>query len=212
MLHWNLTESSGCLYVTCCTRRSKYLADSACVWHSERTVFENVVPQKMSSVYLVRADMLWIHSENSWSSFFSSVIGWALETNCSGKKTKNKPKKKLLNISDAHFSNGYTVDRKLGLRLGFIGQQKKTKLPQYNVSREKMAKTTRKTQPTLYQLTLPPFNHCPQGMGVSTVSAARILRGQLEGASGEETMLAMDTFPYVALSKVTTQSRWPCST
>lgn len=68
------------------------------------------------------------------------------------------------------------------------------------------------TIPTLYQLTLQPFNHCPPGMGVSTVSAARILRGQLEGGSGEETMLAMDTFPYVALSKVTTQSRWPCGT
>lgn len=27
----------------------------------------------------------------------------------------------------------------------------------------------------------------------------------MEGGSGEETMLAMDTFPYVALSKVTTQ-------
>lgn len=39
-------------------------------------------------------------------------------------------------------------------------------------------------------------------MGVSTVSAARILRGQMEGGSGEEAMLAMDTFPYVALSKV----------
>ncbi|KAK9519436.1 hypothetical protein VZT92_022166 [Zoarces viviparus] len=39
------------------------------------------------------------------------------------------------------------------------------------------------------------------GMGVSTVTAARILRGQMEGGSGEETMLAMDTFPYVALSK-----------
>uniref|UniRef100_A0A3B4WDF2 Alkaline phosphatase n=1 Tax=Seriola lalandi dorsalis TaxID=1841481 RepID=A0A3B4WDF2_SERLL len=39
------------------------------------------------------------------------------------------------------------------------------------------------------------------GMGVSTVSAARILRGQMEGASGEETVLAMDTFPYLALSK-----------
>ncbi|XP_039979345.1 intestinal-type alkaline phosphatase-like, partial [Xiphias gladius] len=39
------------------------------------------------------------------------------------------------------------------------------------------------------------------GMGVSTVSAARILRGQMEGSSGEETVLAMDTFPYVALSK-----------
>ncbi|XP_056116500.1 alkaline phosphatase, intestinal, tandem duplicate 1 [Rhinichthys klamathensis goyatoka] len=39
------------------------------------------------------------------------------------------------------------------------------------------------------------------GMGVSTVSAARILRGQMEGRSGEETVLAMDTFPYVALSK-----------
>ncbi|XP_026092215.1 intestinal-type alkaline phosphatase-like [Carassius auratus] len=39
------------------------------------------------------------------------------------------------------------------------------------------------------------------GMGVSTVSAARILRGQMEGQSGEETVLAMDTFPYVSLSK-----------
>ncbi|XP_029684753.1 alkaline phosphatase, intestinal, tandem duplicate 1 isoform X1 [Takifugu rubripes] len=46
-----------------------------------------------------------------------------------------------------------------------------------------------------------PINHCLPGMGVSTVSAARILRGQMEGGSGEETMLAMDTFPYVALSK-----------
>lgn len=39
------------------------------------------------------------------------------------------------------------------------------------------------------------------GMGVSTVSAARILRGQMEGRSGEETVLTMDSFPYVALSK-----------
>uniref|UniRef100_A0AAV2KWI8 Alkaline phosphatase n=1 Tax=Knipowitschia caucasica TaxID=637954 RepID=A0AAV2KWI8_KNICA len=39
------------------------------------------------------------------------------------------------------------------------------------------------------------------GMGVSTVSAARILRGQMKGRSGEETVLSMDTFPYVALSK-----------
>ncbi|XP_055074730.1 alkaline phosphatase, intestinal, tandem duplicate 1 [Misgurnus anguillicaudatus] len=39
------------------------------------------------------------------------------------------------------------------------------------------------------------------GMGVSTVSAARILRGQMRGKSGEETVLAMDSFPYVALSK-----------
>ncbi|XP_046893013.1 alkaline phosphatase, intestinal, tandem duplicate 1 isoform X2 [Hypomesus transpacificus] len=39
------------------------------------------------------------------------------------------------------------------------------------------------------------------GMGVSTVSAARILRGQMEGHLGEETVLAMDSFPYLALSK-----------
>ncbi|KAI1892145.1 hypothetical protein AGOR_G00150970 [Albula goreensis] len=39
------------------------------------------------------------------------------------------------------------------------------------------------------------------GMGVSTVSAARILRGQMGGADGEETQLTMDTFPYLALSK-----------
>ncbi|XP_069053405.1 intestinal-type alkaline phosphatase 1-like [Lepisosteus oculatus] len=39
------------------------------------------------------------------------------------------------------------------------------------------------------------------GMGVSTVSATRILKGQMEGNSGEETVLTMDTFPHLALSK-----------
>nr|XP_046248803.1 alkaline phosphatase-like [Scatophagus argus] len=39
------------------------------------------------------------------------------------------------------------------------------------------------------------------GMGVTTVTAARILKGQLAGKSGEETSLVMDTFPHVALSK-----------
>ncbi|XP_016403658.1 alkaline phosphatase-like [Sinocyclocheilus rhinocerous] len=40
------------------------------------------------------------------------------------------------------------------------------------------------------------------GMGVPTVTAARILKGQLSGQNGEETQLEMDKFPYVALSKV----------
>lgn len=40
------------------------------------------------------------------------------------------------------------------------------------------------------------------GMGVPTVTAARILKGQLGGRSGEETDLVMDTFPHLALSKV----------
>ncbi|GAA6095827.1 intestinal-type alkaline phosphatase [Tachysurus ichikawai] len=39
------------------------------------------------------------------------------------------------------------------------------------------------------------------GMGVPTVTAARILKGQLAGKNGEETMLTMDMFPYLALSK-----------
>ncbi|XP_018606100.1 alkaline phosphatase-like [Scleropages formosus] len=39
------------------------------------------------------------------------------------------------------------------------------------------------------------------GMGISTVTAARILKGQLSGHSGEETQLEMDKFPYVALAK-----------
>ncbi|XP_078522663.1 intestinal-type alkaline phosphatase-like [Lissotriton helveticus] len=39
------------------------------------------------------------------------------------------------------------------------------------------------------------------GMGVPTVTATRILSGQLEGKVGEENTLAMDTFPFVALSK-----------
>ena len=40
------------------------------------------------------------------------------------------------------------------------------------------------------------------GMGVSTVTAARIFKGQLQGKPGEETVLAWEDFPHVGLSKV----------
>jgi alkaline phosphatase len=39
------------------------------------------------------------------------------------------------------------------------------------------------------------------GMGVATVTAARILEGQRRGESGEENLLSFERFPYVALSK-----------
>lgn len=39
-------------------------------------------------------------------------------------------------------------------------------------------------------------------MGVSTVTAARILKGQLQNRKGEESLLEMEKFPYVALAKV----------
>ncbi|KAF3690204.1 Alkaline phosphatase [Channa argus] len=39
------------------------------------------------------------------------------------------------------------------------------------------------------------------GMGVPTVTAARILKGQLKGQSGEETLLEMDKFPFLSLAK-----------
>ena len=39
------------------------------------------------------------------------------------------------------------------------------------------------------------------GMGVSTVTAARILDGQQKGMSGEENSLSFDRFPFVGLSK-----------
>ena len=39
------------------------------------------------------------------------------------------------------------------------------------------------------------------GMGVSTVTAARILEGQLKGMQGEENDLAFDVFPYTGLAK-----------
>ena len=40
------------------------------------------------------------------------------------------------------------------------------------------------------------------GMGISTVMAARVLKGQLMGKTGEETVLNFEKFPNVALSKV----------
>lgn len=39
------------------------------------------------------------------------------------------------------------------------------------------------------------------GMGVSTVTAARILEGQLKGQDGERNKLGFETLPYLALSK-----------
>ena len=39
------------------------------------------------------------------------------------------------------------------------------------------------------------------GMGVSTVTAARILEGQLRGESGEENLLSFEHFPFTGLSK-----------
>ena len=39
------------------------------------------------------------------------------------------------------------------------------------------------------------------GMGISTITAARILDGQQRGESGEENQLSFEKFPYVALSK-----------
>ncbi|XP_073482580.1 alkaline phosphatase-like [Aquarana catesbeiana] len=40
------------------------------------------------------------------------------------------------------------------------------------------------------------------GMGVATITAARIYQGQLAGQPGEENVLEMEKFPHVALSKV----------
>ncbi|XP_076137896.1 alkaline phosphatase, tissue-nonspecific isozyme [Alosa pseudoharengus] len=42
------------------------------------------------------------------------------------------------------------------------------------------------------------------GMGITTITAARILKGQLQNRTGEETVMTMDTFPYVGLAKVYT--------
>lgn len=54
----------------------------------------------------------------------------------------------------------------------------------------------------------PTLTRCaPLGMGVPTVTATRILKGQINGKLGPETPLAMDHFPYLALSKV--RAGWP---
>ncbi|XP_043975547.1 alkaline phosphatase, tissue-nonspecific isozyme isoform X1 [Gambusia affinis] len=39
------------------------------------------------------------------------------------------------------------------------------------------------------------------GMGITTYTAARILKGQLQHQTGEETVMTMDTFPHVGLAK-----------
>ncbi|XP_033724682.1 alkaline phosphatase, tissue-nonspecific isozyme-like [Pecten maximus] len=44
-------------------------------------------------------------------------------------------------------------------------------------------------------------------MGISTVTAARILRGQTQGATGEETVLEFEKFPDIGLSKTYSNDR-----
>lgn len=44
------------------------------------------------------------------------------------------------------------------------------------------------------------------GMGMSTLTAARILSGQRHENPGEETQLAWDTFPAVALARVSART------
>lgn len=43
------------------------------------------------------------------------------------------------------------------------------------------------------------------GMGISTITASRILKGQRAGQPGEEGYLEFDRFPHSALIKVTTK-------
>jgi len=38
-------------------------------------------------------------------------------------------------------------------------------------------------------------------MGISTITAARILKGQLKNKPGEETVLSFEKFPFAGLSK-----------
>lgn len=64
---------------------------------------------------------------------------------------------------------------------------------EYNVGTVSVSKMLSEAQVCFRMLT---------GMGVTTVTAARILKGQMDGKTGEETSLVMDTFPNLALSKV----------
>lgn len=41
------------------------------------------------------------------------------------------------------------------------------------------------------------------GMGITTITPSRILKGQLQNRSGEETKLKFEEFPYISLIKVT---------
>ena len=44
------------------------------------------------------------------------------------------------------------------------------------------------------------------GMGISTVTAGRIRKGQQMGKTGEETVTVMESLPHLALSKVYLQT------
>lgn len=49
------------------------------------------------------------------------------------------------------------------------------------------------------------------GMSLSTVAAARILKGQRQGNTGEESALSFETFPHTGLSRVSNQGQMHAS-
>lgn len=65
--------------------------------------------------------------------------------------------------------------------------------------REALRRATQRAQPATARNVI---LFLGDGMGISTVSAARILAGQLEGRPGEENFLHFETFPVTGLSKV----------
>lgn len=83
------------------------------------------------------------------------------------------------------------------------GQQDNS-LPQKENNWFSAARETIRRNEALRPITRPARNvilFIGDGMGISTVTAARILDGQLRGGEGEENVLAWEQFPNVALSK-----------
>ncbi|MBM4259113.1 MAG: alkaline phosphatase [Deltaproteobacteria bacterium] len=97
----------------------------------------------------------------------------------------------------------------IGVLLTFVDVTAQVRIPGPNTPEEWFAAGQRAVQEAK-QLTLTKTQaknvilFVGDGMSISTITAARILEGQLRGESGEENRLSFEKFPYVALSKTYT--------
>lgn len=85
--------------------------------------------------------------------------------------------------------------RFVGLHLIFLA-------PDFWRSQAKRALQKKRDQPRIENRAKNVVMFVGSGLGVASITAARILKGQIEGHSGEESMLAIDNFPYSGFSKV----------
>lgn len=88
-----------------------------------------------------------------------------------------------------------------GMSLGGVGQAREAETPAYWYQSGQATVARAAALRPAHRRAKNVILFVGDGMGISTVTAARILEGQLRGETGEENVLSFETLPYTALAK-----------